>query len=370
MIDVKHLKEIARDISILYVEDDRELKENTVRLLSNFFSRIDTAENGLEGLGKYQDFNYDLVITDINMPLMNGVKMAREIKAINRKQLILVISAHDEATYLLELINLGVDSFVLKPVDVELLLDMLDKSVKLIKYARREEEYTRTLEATVEKRTEQLSQALVIVEELSTELVQRLTNAAELRDSDTGLHNRRLGFYAPALAREIGMPQDFIEAIAFAAPLHDIGKIGIVDSILLKPGPLTKEEEEIMKSHTMIGANILAGSHHARIQMTETIALTHHEKWDGTGYPRGLKGEEIPIEGRIVSVCDHYDALRMRRPYKKALSHHRAVDILLNGDERTMPSAFDPRLLEAFLRISPQFEEIFRKNQDKANWFI
>lgn len=363
MVSARELKEAAQGVSVLYVEDESELRENTIRLLSNFFNSIDYAENGQEGLEKYKKGSYDLVITDINMPLMNGVKMVKEIKALNNKQLISVISAHDEANYLLELINLGVDSFVLKPVDVELLLTMLDKLVKLIKYAQREEEYKKNPEETVKQRTRELSKALTIVEELSADLVLRLTGAAELRDVNTGLHNRRLGYYAPLLAREMGMPEEMLRSLAFAAPLHDIGKIGIADSILLKPGPLTDEETEIMKSHTVIGANILSGSQYDQIQMIETIALTHHEKWDGSGYPKGLKGEEIPIEGRIVALCDHYDALRMERPYKPALSHEKTMDIILRGDERTTPDAFDPEVLKAFLRIADLFDQIYSKNQ-------
>lgn len=362
MVSAKELKENAQGVSLLYIEDEKELRDNTIRLLSNFFARIDAAEDGQEGLDKYKKGSYDLVITDINMPVMNGVKMVQEIKALNDKQLISVISAHDEANYLLELINLGVDSFVLKPVDVELLLAMLDKSIKLIKYSKRDEEYKKNLEETVEQRTRQLSQALNLVEELSAELVLRLTSAAELRDTDTGLHNRRLGYYAPRLAQEIGMSKETIELIAFAAPLHDIGKIGIADNILLKPGPLTDEEAEIMKTHTIIGANILSGSQYPQIQMTETIALTHHEKWDGTGYPTGFRGEEIPIEGRIVALCDNYDALRMKRPYKPTLSHDQTMNIIIHGDERTTPTSFDPEILKAFLRIATIFDDIYSRN--------
>lgn len=363
MVSARELKEAAQGVSVLYVEDEKELRENTIRLLSNFFSAIDYAENGKEGLDRYKSKSYDLVITDINMPVMNGVQMVRKIRAMDQKQLISVISAHDEASYLLELINLGVDSFVLKPVDVDLLLMMLDRSVKLIKYARREEEYKKELEAMVRQRTSELSEALERVEELTSDLVLRLTSAAEMRDVTTGLHNRRLGFYAPLLAREIGLPEDKIRMLAFAAPLHDIGKIGIADSILLKPGPLNEEETDIMKSHTVIGAGIARGSQHAQIQMIETIALTHHERFDGTGYPRGLKGDEIPVEGRIVAICDHYDALRMERPYKPALSHEETMDIILNGDERTTSDAFDPEILKAFVRIAGVFDQIYKDNQ-------
>ncbi|MEN6325063.1 MAG: HD domain-containing phosphohydrolase [Syntrophomonas sp.] len=364
MISARELRENAKDISVLYVEDDRDLRENTTRLLASFLSKVDTAENGQEGLKKYYNGSYDLVITDINMPLMDGVKMAREIKGDNGKQIIIVISAHDEARYLLDLINLGIDSFVLKPLDLGQFLESLDKCIKLVKYSRIEEDYKRNLEETIKERTQELSEALGVVKELSGEVVHRLTAAAELRDADTGMHNKRLGIYAPRLAENLGMPPDFVESIAFAAPLHDIGKIGIWDKILLKPGPLTKDEFEIMKRHTITGANILSGSSYRKIQMTESIALTHHERWDGTGYPRGLKGEQIPIEGRIVSICDQYDALRSKRPYKPPYSHQRAMDILINGDNKIRPGGFDPRILKGFIKIASVFDQIYNINHD------
>ncbi|MGI6434608.1 MAG: HD domain-containing phosphohydrolase [Syntrophomonadaceae bacterium] len=363
MISPRELKIAARGISTLYVEDDQELRQNTVRLLGNFFSTIDSAENGLEGLQMYQRKDYDLILTDINMPIMNGLKLAQQIRRINPKQVIIAISAHDEARYLLELINLGVDYFVLKPLDIKHFLVVLDKAISLSRFIKMENDYKERLEDTVAKRTHELSEALSIVNELSAELVHRLTSAAELRDSETGMHNKRLGLYAPLLARELDMPDDFIECIAFAAPLHDIGKIGIWDNILLKPGPLTKEEFEVMKTHTIIGASILANSKYDKIRMTESISLNHHERWDGTGYPHGLKGEDIPIEGRIVAICDHYDALRSKRPYKPAFTHHRTVEVITRGDGRTRPEYFDPSVLSAFCRVADQFDYIFTNNQ-------
>jgi putative two-component system response regulator len=364
MISAKELRENAKNISVLYVEDDQDLRENTTRLLSSFVSVLEAAENGQEGLAKYNNRSYDLVITDINMPVKNGIEMAREIKDINHKQVIIVISAYDDANYLLESINLGVDSFILKPLNLNQFLEVMDKCIRLVKYTRMEEDYKKNLEETIKERTRELSEAIDMVNELSGEIVHKLTAAAELRDIDTGMHNKRLGIYAPRLADSLGMNADFVNSIAFAAPLHDIGKIGIWDKILLKPGPLTTEEFEIMKTHTITGANILSGSSYNKIQMTESIALTHHERWDGTGYPQGLKGEQIPIEGRIVAICDQYDALRSRRPYKTPYSHQAAMDILVNGDEKIKPGGFDPRVLKTFITIASDFDKIFNSNYD------
>ena len=364
MINAKELREAAQELRVLYVEDDRDLRENTTRLLTSFFTNVTSAENGQVGLDKYREGSYDIVITDINMPVMSGVKLSREIKASNKKQVIIVISAHDEAKYLLDLINMGVDNFVLKPLDIGQFLGVLHKAVNLVRFAKMEEEYKQKLEETVAKRTRELQEALSLVQELSGEVVQRLTAATELRDLDTGLHNRRMGMFAPTLARAMGLSEEYVESLAFAAPLHDIGKIGILDKILLKPGPLTEEEFEIMKTHTITGASILSGSIHEKINMTASIALNHHERWDGSGYPNGLKGEDIPLEGRIVSICDHYDALRSKRPYKPALSHQEAMKIIINGDEKSKPGCFDPQILEAFIRIADEFDEIYVSQQD------
>lgn len=189
--------------------------------------------------------------------------------------------------------------------------------------------------------------------------LQRLLRASHYKDQDTGTHNQRLAHYARALALFLGWAREEAERLFAATPMHDIGKIGVPDAVLFKPGPLDEGEWKILKRHTTFGASLLAGSTSSLLEMARKIALYHHERWDGTGYPHGLRGEEIPQAAHLVMLADQYDALRSERPYKPGLSHERVREILLEGDGRTLPQHFQPLLLEAFRELQGKFEEIF-----------
>jgi len=202
------------------------------------------------------------------------------------------------------------------------------------------------------------------LEQAHYESLLRLTRAMRYKDDESAAHIERLSHYTKVIAQHLGLSTQDAELIAAAAPMHDVGKIGVPDVILRKAGPLDDDEWKVMRNHAALGASLLKGTPSSLLELAGQIALTHHEQWNGTGYPQGLAGEEIPLAGRIVMLADQYDALRSVRPYKVAFTHEQTCDIILHGDGRTLPEHFEPRLLDVFHDVHPELRMIHSQLND------
>ena len=346
-------------VKIIYVDDDIDLLESVSELLSEDGFIVYPFTNGFDALDKLLREPVDVVLTDIKMPKITGIELLDRIRAIDTETPVILTTGYADLNVAIDAIKKGAFEFILKPFDFTYLIHAINKGVQHKQALQFEKNYKAELEKMVVQRTQELSQALKSVKNMSSVVIERLTAAAELRDKVTGLHIARIGLYSCLISRSLGLPEDFTDTLTIASAMHDVGKIGIPDAILLKPGSLTPDELKIIESHTTIGAKILKGTSFPLLQMAASIAMTHHERWDGSGYPKKLKGKAIPVEGRIVMMADQYDALRSPRAYKSSLDHKTAYGILTQGDAMTSPEHFDPDVMRAFKDTASMFEEIY-----------
>jgi putative two-component system response regulator len=357
--------------TILVIDDEPSLLEVFRDLLSyrtDVQYKVITANNGQEGYKAAIKELPDLIITDITMPEIDGITLCKLLKEKPETTDIpvVMVTGLDDNDLKIQGLIAGASDFLNKPFLPEEMITRIRNLLKMKEMTDHLKNEAHTLEEKVREKTlqieasfKELQTANILIKHAYLEAITRLTMAAEYKDDETGTHIRRMGYYAKLLAEFLGFSAIDCDNLFHAAPMHDIGKIGIPDHILLKPAGLTPVEFDIIKRHTIIGAKILSESQSDILRTGEMIALSHHERWDGTGYPRGLKGEAIPVFGRIIFICDVYDALRSKRPYKPAYSHEDSCEKIMKGDSKMQPGYFDPAILDLFSRNHEKFREIF-----------
>ena len=335
---------------ILVVDDSPDqLDLLEVMLHKRGYSDIELQSDPTRVVPAYAAAPYDLILLDMEMPVMNGVEVMRRLKSVLQGAFmpVIVLTAHEGAAVRMQALKEGARDYISKPVMEEEFAHRIHNHLEARMLYRERELQNVVLEQKVAERTAELK-------ETQTEILRRLAKAGEYRDTDTGNHVQRVASGCRELARAAGLDEHTAELIYMASPLHDIGKIGIPDSILLKKGRLTDAEMAIMRRHVEYGGDLLDKHPAPVLRMARAIALNHHEKWDGSGYPLKIAGEAIPIEGRIVAICDVFDALTSVRPYKVAWSVRDAMALL----QRDAGTHFDPRLVELFLGIMPAIQQI------------
>lgn len=327
-----------------------------VRKLTPPGTEIVTFTSPLEGLQWCGNNEPDLLIVDYMMPDINGIEFIETVRKLypaDTVPILMVTAAHEkEVRY--QSLTAGANDFLTKPIDRHEFDPRVRTMLSLRASQQRLRNWNDDLREAVIRKT-----AEIVAREQET--IARLARAAEFRDPETGAHIVRMAHYSQLIARQLGLDSELCERILSAAPMHDIGKVGTPDHILLKPGRLTAEELFVMRQHSRIGHDILQGSSSPMIQMAAEIALTHHEKFDGSGYPDGTVGEAIPISGRIVAVADVFDALTSPRPYKEAWPLERAFDFIKSG----RGSHFDPACIDAFFAVVPEILIIRERFQDE-----
>ena len=337
---------------LLIVDDEDLIRRMLGRLLGRHGYECTLAANAREAREKLEEGRFELVLSDVNMPGESGIDLVRHVLANHPDTAAVMVTGVDDPGVATAVLELGAYGYIIKPFETNELLINVSNALRRRTLEIENRRHRESLEQTVEARTAALQRMVRNLETAKVELmvsreetIQRLARAAEFRSDETAQHIRRMSIYCELLAREAGMSERMCELLRIASPMHDIGKIGTPDRILMKEGRLTPEEFEVMKQHAEIGFRILNGSNSEMLQLAADIAMTHHEKFDGSGYPRGLSGTNIPIHGRITAIADVFDALMSARCYKSAYPLERTLRIMSDG----RGSHFDPELLRLFI---------------------
>ena len=342
--------------SILIVDDLPIVRFSLQRILGKAGYRCREAEDVPHALAALAAEPADLVLCDIQMPGASGLDLVKLLRPRIPDTSVLMVSSSEDAETAIECLQQGAFGYVLKPFQPREILVQVNGALRrrMLEIAFRDREAQ--LAQKVREQTEEIRNS-------REEIALRLIAASEHRDNETGQHVRRIGLFAAELARLLHWDEDGIETIRAAAPMHDIGKIGVPDAILQKPASLTEEELVVMKRHTLMGATILKGSTVPFIQMGARISVGHHEKWDGTGYPKGLAGDQIPLEARITTLVDVYDALSNRRHYKDPWPEDQVIQLI----QRNRGTQFDPALVDLFLANLDRFRAILLAHPDEPH---
>jgi putative two-component system response regulator len=331
-----------KNARILIVDDERPNVELLRRLLERSgFHRFETTTDPRDAAALYVRFRPDLILLDLHMPHLDGLAVMDQLNEIVEASYLPILMVTGDITpeARREALARGAKDFVNKPFDSDEVLLRIRTLLETRFLYLQIQSHNQMLEAKVRERTRELEAAQI-------EIIERLARAAEFRDDNTGQHTERVGQMAALLAKQLGLPDPQVALIRRAAPLHDVGKIGVPDTILLKLGRLTDDEFTVVKTHTTIGARILSGSRFPLLRLAEEIAFNHHERWDGDGYS-GISRDAIPLAGRIVAVADVFDALTQKRPYKAAWPVGEAIAEI----DRQRGHQFDPNLVDTFLRV-------------------
>ncbi len=344
----------------ILIVDDNEANVELIRALleDDGYENLESTTSSLDGLALYLGTSepYDLLLLDLRMPELDGIGFLQAIQEARPDiaHPVIILSAQADQRSREQALAAGVRDYLTKPIVVWEVLHRVRNALALQLLWRQTEMMNHDLEERVARRTIEL-------EETRREVIRRLATAGEFRDNDTGQHVERMSQYAYVLAQASGLPDEEARALRDAAPLHDIGKIAMPDAILLKEGPLTDDEWATMRRHAEIGGTILDGSGFALLELAREIAVSHHERWDGSGYPLGLAGQDIPLSGRIVAVADVFDALTSERPYKRAWSVEEALAFLNDNAGKL----FDPALVALFEGALPRMLAIKDRLADR-----